>query len=128
MAKQKKNSNYATDKRRAAEEQKAEQKRKEKQQKTIKLAAIWGGAALGVIAIIFAILFAVGVFDYSPEVTYHASFSFSDGSSVHIELYGHDAHETVEHFIDLCESHYFEDMSVREFANGVLSDFFSTDS
>lgn len=119
--KQKKNSNYATEKRRAAEEQKAEQKRIEKRNKTIKLAAIWSGGALGVVAVIFAILFAVGVFDYVPEVTYHASFSFDDGSSVHIELYGHDAPETVKSFIELCDSGYFKGMTVRELMDGMLT-------
>lgn len=121
MAKQKKNSNYNPEKKRAAEEQKAEQKRKEQQQKNIKLVAIFGGGALGVIAIILVILLAVGAFDYSPEVTSHASFTFSDGSSVHIELYGHDAPKTVENFVALCNSQYFEGMSVRELLNGLLT-------
>ena len=121
MAKQKKNSNYNTEKRRAAEEQKAEQKRIEKQQKTIKTVAIWAGGTLAVMAIILGTLFAIGMFDYTPEVTYHASFSFSDGSTVHIELYGNDAPETVKSFIDLCESKYFNGMTVRELIGGMMT-------
>lgn len=121
MAKQKKNSNYNNEKRLAKEEQKAEQKRKEKQQKNLKLGLIIGGAVLAVVLVILGILFAVGAFDYSPEVTSHASFTFSDGSSVHIELYGHDAPKTVESFTTLCNSGYFEGMSVRELMNGLLT-------
>ncbi len=121
MAKQKKNANYNTEKRRASEQQKAEQKRKEKNAKTAKLVAIVVGAVLAFVAVVFGILFAVGVFDYVPETTYDAAFTFSDGSQVHIELFGKDAPETVEHFIELCEDGYFEGMSVRTFANGMLT-------
>lgn len=121
MAKQKKNSNYATEKRLASERQKAEQKRKEKNARTVKLIAIIVGAVLAFAAAVLGILFAVGVFDYVPETTYDASFTFSDGSSIHIELFGKDAPETVEHFIELCEDGYFEGMSVRTFAKGILT-------
>ena len=120
MAKQKKNSNYNPEKKRAAEEQKAEQKRKEQQQKNIKLAAIFGGGALGVIAIILVILLAVGAFDYSPEVTSHASFTFSDGSSVHIELYGHDAPKTVENFENLVKEGFYNGLTFHRIIPGFM--------
>ena len=104
MAKQKKNSNYSTEKKQAKEAKAAEIKRKEQTAKTVKLVAIWAGGALLLIALVVGLLFALGVFDYVPEATYHASFTFSDGNTIHVELYGNDAPETVEHFIDLCES------------------------
>lgn len=121
MAKQKKNSNYSTEKKRIAQEQKEEQKRKEKTAKTVKLVAICVGGALAFVAILLGILFAVGAFDYSAEATYHASFTLDDGSTLHIELYGNEAPETVEHFIDLCESDYFTGMTVRTLLDGMLT-------
>lgn len=120
MAKQKKNSNYSTEKKQAKEAKAAEIKRKEQTAKTVKLVAIWAGGALLLIALVVGLLFALGVFDYVPEATYHASFTFSDGNTIHVELYGNDAPETVEHFIDLCESDYFTGMTLRSMLDGML--------
>ena len=117
MAKQKKNSNYVTDKTSAAKAEREAEKLREKKAKDIKLIAALVGGVLGFIAIVFAILFAVGVFEYKPEVTDHATITFDDGTSLHVELYGHDAEATVEHFIDLCESGYFDGLTAREFAS-----------
>lgn len=120
MAKQKKNSNYQTDKAIAEKAKKEEQKKKDKQTKTIKITAICIGAAVTFIALVVGILFAVGAFDYSPEATYHATLNLDNGSSLHIELYGEDAPKTVENFIDLAEAGYFDGMYLHTFANGLL--------
>lgn len=120
MAKQKKNSNYQTDKAIAKKAEKEELKQKEKRAKQIKLAAIIAGASAAFIALLFGILFAIGVFDYSPEPTYHATVLLDNGSSLHIELYGKDAPETVENFKELAESGYFDGMYLHTFAEGLL--------
>lgn len=121
MAKQKKNSNYSTEKRREAEAKKVEAKQKEKQMKIVKTVALWVGIAVLFVALVIGFMALVGVFDYTPEGTYDASFTFSDGSSVHIELFGNDAPETVKNFIKMCENGDFEQMSVRSFADGLLA-------
>ena len=64
MAKQKKNSNYVTEKTTAQKAQREEEKPKAKKGKEIKLIAIIAGATLGVIALIFGLLFAFGAFEY----------------------------------------------------------------
>ena len=120
MAKKKKNSNYVTEKTIAAKEQKAEQKLKEKKAKTVKIVAISVGAVLAFAAIIVGILLGVGAFDYDPDPTYHATFTFDSGESLHIELYGNDAPETVKHFTKLCESGYYDGRSAHTLINSLL--------
>ena len=120
MGKQKKNSNYQTEKAIAQQAQKEEQKQKEKQAKTIKTIAISTGAVLALIAIIIGILFAVGAFDYSPEPTYHATLTVEDYGNIHIELYGNDAPETVKKFIELAEGGFYDDRTFHTFLNGML--------
>ena len=120
MAKQKKNSNYQTEKTAAEKALKEEQKQKEKQAKQIKLAAIIAGASAGFIALVMLILFAAGAFDYVPETTYHASVEIEGYGSLHIALYGKDAPEAVDNFIDLAGEGYFDGMSLHTFIDGLL--------
>lgn len=120
MAKNKKNSNYVTEKTTAAKADKEAAKLKEEKEKKIKIISLSVGIPLLVIAIVIGILFAVGAFDYSPEATYHATFSFSDGSSLHIELYGDDAPETVKHFRSLCEKGHFDGRTAHSLLEGLL--------
>lgn len=112
MAKQKKNSNYQTEKREQARIEKEEQARKEKQTKLIKEIAFWSAGAVIILAAIVLLLIVMGTFDYSPNVTSHAALTLSNGETLHIELYGDDAPETVKHFISLCESGYFVNMNI----------------
>ena len=120
MAKQKKNSNYVTEKNIAKKEAKDAEKRKEERVKTIKIVSIITGSAVGIVALILGILFALGVFDYYPEPTYHVTFNFDNETSLHIELYGDDAPKTVEHFLELCKDNYFNDMYAHTFLQGLL--------
>ena len=120
MAKQKKNSNYVTEKTVAAKEKKLEEKRKAEKNKKIKLAAIWGGAVAGFVALVVLILFLAGAFDYTPTVTKHATVTLSDGSSFHVELYGEDAPKTVNNFVALCESGYFNGKSFLSLTDSAL--------
>lgn len=120
MAKQKKNSNYVTEKTAKAKAEREAARLKEKKDKTIKLVAIWAGGAVALVALIVGILFAVGAFDYDPEPTYHATFTFDNGSSLHIELYGEDAPETVKHFRELCDDGYFDGRTAHSVLNGAI--------
>ena len=80
------------------------------------------GAVLinAIIAAIMAILLACGVFNYSPVGTYDMTFTFDNGTAIHMELFGNDAKETVDHFIKLCEDGYFDGLTVQEFSNKLL--------
>ncbi len=120
MAKQKKNSNYVTEKNIEKKEAKDLEKRKAEQMKTLKTVGIISGSVLGIIGMILLILLALGVFDYVPEPTYHVTFNFDNQTSLHIELYGNDAPETVEHFLELCNDNYFNNMYAHTLLEGLL--------
>lgn len=120
MAKQKKNSNYVTEKTTAAKAEREAAKIKEQNDKKIKIIAISVACVVGFIAILFAILALAGAFKYHPEPTDHATVTFDDGSSLHIELYGKDAPETVDSFIDLCDDGYFEGMTARQLVDNLF--------
>ena len=120
MAKQKKNSNYVTEKTEKAKAEKEAEKIKKKQTETLKTVAFWCGCALIIIAAVALLLLAVGAFDYTPETTYHATLNMSDGSSLHFELYGNDAPKTVEHFIGLCQRGYLNGFEFLSLLNGVM--------
>lgn len=120
MAKQKKNSNYVTEKTVAAKAMKEEEARKKAQSKKNTTIAIAVSAVVGVIALLFAILLVSGAFDYIPETTSHANIVFDNGTEVHIELYGKDAPETVEHFMELAEKGYFTGKTAHTLVDGLL--------
>lgn len=120
MAKQKKNSNYVTEKTSTAKAEREAAKAKEKKDKKVKLAVTISAIVVGCIAVIIGFLALVGVFNYVPEATNHASVILSNGQSFHIELYGHDAPETVKHFVKLCEDGYFNEKSLHTLTDGLL--------
>ena len=100
MATKKKNSNYMTDKTIAAKNAKAEEKRKKKIKKNIFFISTAVVAAALIVGIIFAIGVPLGMLDYKPEATSHVAIEFEGYEDViHIELYGNDAPEAVEHFL-----------------------------
>ena len=86
----------------------AQQKRKQRQIKTV-VSVIALVAAVG---ILIGILFAAGVFDYQPQSTYDVLITVKDYGSIHVELYGNDAPETVKHFLALADSDYYNGKSI----------------
>ena len=85
-----------------------QQRKKKRQMKTVRnVLSVF--IALG---ILIGILFATGVFDYKPQPTYHVSLTIKNYGSLHIELYGDDAPETVEHFLSLVNSDYYNGKSI----------------
>ena len=94
--------------------------------KKIENAVIISVAVLAGIAMILLILLTLGVFDTTPDPTHYVSFNFDNGTSLHIELYGNEAPETVEHFVYLCQEPdyygdtYFISMFAHTYANGLL--------
>ena len=120
MAKQKKNSNYVTEKTTQAKAEREAAMLKEQKDRKTKIIAISVGSAVALIALIFGILFATGAFDYKPEPTYHATVNFDNGTSLHIELYGNDAPATVKHFRQLCTDGYFNGRTAHSFLEGLV--------
>lgn len=120
MAQKKKNANYSSEKKAAKTAEREAAKAKEKRDKNIKIAAYLAAGVAAFVAVLFGIMALCGVFNYSPEATNHASVMLDNGYSFHIELYGHEAPETVEHFIELCEEGYFDGKSLHTLIDGML--------
>ena len=112
MAKKKKNNHYVTEKTVAAKVAKEEETLKLKKQKMIKTIAIYSAAVVAVIGVLFGVLFAAGAFDYQPEGTYDVVIEIEDYGSLHVELYGNDAPETVDHFRDLVNKGYYNGKTI----------------
>jgi peptidyl-prolyl cis-trans isomerase B (cyclophilin B) len=89
-----------------------QQKQKKKRMRAIK-DVVSMVLIVGVFAGIFVgLLWAAGTFDYHPEPTYDVLITIENYGSVHVELYGNDAPETVKHFLSLVNSGYYNGKSV----------------
>ena len=96
----------------AKKELREQQKQKKKRMRAIKdivSMVLIAGVAVGLFV---ALLWGAGVFDYHPESTYDVLISIENYGSVHVELYGNDAPETVGHFLSLVNSGYYNGKSV----------------
>ena len=123
----KKNSNYVTEK--TIQKNAAESKRKaaEKKKKQIKSIAIPVGIALLVIAALLAVIYIGGGFDYNPEATEHVAISLEGyNTTLHVELYGNDAPNTVKHFNTLVNNYYYVGKYLTAYEGGKL--FFGPES
>ena len=107
MAKKKKNNNYVTEKTAAAKLNKEDEARLKKKQKMIKTIVIASVSVIAALGLILGILFAAGAFDYQPTGTYDVLITIEDYGSLHVELYGDDAPETVKHFLKLADEGYY---------------------
>ena len=120
MAKKRKNSNYVTEKTELAKAKKLAEARKRKNKKII-ITVLIALAVLAVIAgIVLAIGFGFGLFEYTPEVTYHASIEIKDYGTLHVELYGKEAPQTVDNFVRLANSGYFNGMSFHKIVDDLI--------
>ena len=108
MAKKKKNNNYVTDKKAAEKLNKEEEARLKKKQEMIKTIVIASVSVIAALGLIFGMLFALGAFDYQPTGTYDVLITIEDYGSLHVELYGDDAPETVKHFLELANDGYYD--------------------
>ena len=120
MAKKKKNGNYQTEGMAKKQQEREQAKQKRKQQRVMKkvgIAALCVTLAVGIFIGIGAIF---GMFEYQPEPTYHASILVKNYGTLHVELYGNDAPETVEHFKKLAEEGKFNNLSFHTLLGGML--------
>ena len=119
MANKKKNSNYVTDKTSEKKAALAKKKRAKETRETVKNILVIAGVIIVALALIFAVLYFCGVFDAEP--TEHISITL-DGydTTLHAELYGNDAPETVKHILSLVNGGYFTAKSVNAYKDGNL--------
>ena len=120
MSKQKKNSNYATEKRATA---KAEAERKAKNKHILKMVLAISIPVLVITAIVLTLIFvgrAFGWWEKNPTVTQHAVIEVSGYGTLHVELYGEDAPETVAAFVKLVEGSKYNGIRFDRFADGKL--------
>ena len=120
MAKQKKNSNYknavSVDKKAIKEEARAVKAQQDK----VTTYAILGSITAIFLGLVIWLMAIGGAFEYHPEVTGHATMNISGYGSFHIELYGEEAPETVEHFLTLATKAFFTGKNLHTYKNGLL--------
>lgn len=111
MAKKKKNGNYVTAKTEAAKADKIREAKRKKAKKIITATLVVILVAAIIAGITLGIGFGFGLFEYTPEVTYHASIEIQDYGTLHVELYGNEAPTTVNNFIMLAQSGHYNGKS-----------------
>ena len=119
MSKQKKNSNYSTEKRASA---KAEAERKAKTERIVKRSLISAIIVLAAAAVVLSIILigrALGMWEKNPTVTEHAAITVS-GDELHVELYGESAPETVAAFVKLAEGRAYNGIRFDRLTDGML--------
>ena len=121
MADKKRNSNYSTEKKTQKSEEKTKRKQEAKKKALVKDIVLKSLIALLVIGALVTAMYFGGAFNYSPEGTEDVLISF-EGSygSIHVELYGNDAPETVKSFLALVKGGYFTDKTVNAYKDGNL--------
>ena len=121
MANKKKNANYVTAKTTHKKAEAAEKKRAAERNKAIKAILVPTVAILLIAAVILGVMILGGAFDYVPEGTEDVLIEFEgDYGSLHVELYRHDAPETVKSFISLVGGGYFTGKSINGYKDGNL--------
>lgn len=121
MASKKKNSNYVTEKNAQKQEAIAKKKQSEKTKKLVKTIALATLITVLVIGAIVAGLYFMGAFDYVPDGTSDVLISFDGGKgSLHVELYGNDAPNSVARFLALAKNNYFNGKAINAYKDGNL--------
>lgn len=120
MAKKKKNGNYVTEKTVAARAEASAAAAKKKNKKIAKIVITAVAIVLAVAAAVVLIGFAFGLFNYYPTATEHVEIELEGYGTLHIELYGNDAPETVKKFLSLAESGNYNNRYFSTFVNDLL--------
>lgn len=120
MAKKKKNSNYVTEKTIEAKRKQLEEKRRKRKKQIIFAVIIPVLSLLLIAGAVLGIAYASGAFEYTPEVTYHAAIEIENYGTLHVELYGNDAPITVNNFIRLAGTGYFDGTSFHKIIDNLM--------
>ena len=122
MAKKKKNSNYVTEKTELAKAKKQIEARNKKIKKNVIISAISFLIVAVIAAAIVLLGFAFGWWEEKFEVTYHAEIAVEGYGTIHIELYGEEAPETVNNFVSKAQSGFFNGMSFYKVIDGLYAE------
>lgn len=116
MSKKKKNSNYVTEKRIKAKEDKI------KAQKAQRVKKIAITSTSIVLAVAFLVVGIILIFSGTPDktVTHHASIKIKDYGTLHVELYGNEAPETVANFVKLANEGYYNGLDFFRVMDGFM--------
>ena len=128
MAKKRKNSNYVTEKTERARIEKQRQQKIEKRNRILKPVLIAVGIAILMAALIVTLVLVFGdpdkrLSDVNDgfKVTHHASIEVKDYGTIHLELYGEEAPKTVENFVKLANSGYYNGTDFHRIIEGFMA-------
>ncbi len=115
MAKKHKNSNYVTEKTIAKKESQEKAIKKKEMTKLITYISIATASVLAIVAlIVLLVVFA------APKPTHHATIKLVGyDETIHVELYGDLAPETVDNFVKLANDHFYDGLTFHR----VIKDF-----
>ena len=121
MGKKGKNSNYQTAKTAAAAaERERAQKAKENKKKFIAI-----GGSIGVFLLIAGVIvgmgFALGWFSSDFAVTHHVNIEVEGYGTVHLELYGEEAIDTVYNFVALANEGFYNGLTFHRIIDGFMA-------
>ena len=121
MGKKKKNSNYVTAKTQQAKIDKENAKRAKRRKEILKLVLIPTVSVLLIAAIIVGLGFAFGWWRYKIKATHHASITIKDYGTVHLELDGNAAPETVANFVKLANEGFYDGLTFHRIIDGFMA-------
>lgn len=121
-----KNNNYVTEK---TKQQRLEQERKKKAQRVNKILIPTLIAVAAIVALALIIWGVVSLVKYIqandsiPDltVTHHASLEIEGYGTVHIELYGNEAPETVANFVKLANEGFYDGLTFHRIIDGFMA-------
>lgn len=125
MAKKKKNNNYITEATTAKKEQIAKDKKNDKIRRIVII-------TVAVVLALACVIGAIAIFaSIEPEfkdngevvdktVTHHASIEIENYGTLHVELYGNEAPETVHNFVSLANSGFYNGLTFHRVMEGFM--------
>lgn len=120
MAKKRKNSNYVTEKNIEKQAQRERERKNKIIKARVKIIAIITAAVLAVAGLFTGLGFAFDWFGHTPKATHHAAIEIEGYGTIHLELYGEDAPETVENFVKLANSGYYNGLDFHRIIDGFM--------
>lgn len=119
--KKKKNSNYVTEKT-IQEQLNREKARKAKQTKKLILLIVAGVVGLALLVTLgIGISHVINKNKSEFKVTHHAEITIANYGTLHIELYGEEAPETVKNFVTLANSGYYNGTTFHKIINNFMA-------
>ena len=119
--KKKKNGNYITEKTIAKKQEAFLAAKRKKRRETLSVILKISAVILLIAAMFVGTLAACGVFRTSFKITHHASIEIEGYGTLHVELYGNEAPETVENFVKLAEEGFYNGLTFHRIIDGFMA-------